>query len=490
MKGDIQIVYPTTHDSKGYLDEQSFAQAQLSKPDTINAVLTHLGGRLSDKFPMTFLTEGQKGGGDYRENIQDAQFLWDVMERPKKFDAVKSHGYTSTMKPGIGLQDVILVFPTKCLIEQTVVVSGNNVKCRVDRAPRRVPGGYEYALKLASGNPADFVPFSEIGVGSKWAMVSPGTVSESDSKGNRSNDRFPGKMKNQLTFMRSSYRYGGNVANTNVMISFVQGNGVSTTLYLAYKDFEHEMLWRENVEEMCFESTYNRRADGSIGLIDGVSGKPVPLGAGLFEQVPNEEGYGELTYTRLNDAVGDVAYGATDTENMQIVLLGGKGFMRDFDFAIKSKALSLSQVTGDRFIKGEGRNLALTGYFKQFDHIDGHTVIAKYHRLFDFGGRAQASAKHPVTGFPLTSHEAFFIDMTNYDGQRNVKMVSQKGRNFIKGFVKGMAPALGGSAGYGFAQAGGLMATEQDTNSVHFFGSKSININRNEHCLRFVNELS
>lgn len=489
MKGQIRI-YDTTHDSRGYVDEQSFQAARLTKPETINAVLTHLGGKESNKYPITYLTEGQRGGINTSIEIQDAQFMWDVMERSKKSDFVVGSQYAATDRPGIGDQYFYVTFASRHLIEQTVVVSKSGVKARIMEAPIRVPNGFQYTLQITSTAISPYVPAVDIAPGAKWAMVSPGIVSESDSMGNRSNDRYPGKMKNQLTFMRSSYRYGGNVANTTVEVTYITSNGKKTSLYLDYKDYEHEMLWRENTEEFCFESNYNRKSDGSISLTDQETGKPIPVGAGLNEQVANEETYGELTFSKLNNVIGDVAYGATDSDNMKIALVPGKGFVRDFDAAMKDKALSLNQIQGDKYVEGSGRNLKLTGFFKAFEHVDGHTIIlSNPHPMFDFGGRAQAADIHPISGFPITSHEAIFLDFSDYDGARNIQMVAQKGRSFLRGVKKGMAP-LGGNFGFANVGKGNMIATEQDTNSVHFFGSKAINISRNEFCLRFISDLS
>jgi hypothetical protein len=484
-----QIVFKDRFDAKGYTDENSLATALLTKPDTINAVVTHLGGKESEKYPLTFLTEGQVGGASYKE-IQDAQYMWDVQRRDKKWDEVVSTTYVLGNTPGINNTRFFITFKSRWLVEQHPIVSKNGVKARIMNAPIQIGSHFQYELQLTSGSPTAFCPLSELTAGSKWAMVGNGLVSESDSVGNRSNIQTPGKMKNQLSFMRKSYRYSGNVANTMVEVSFITEGGKQTMKWMDFEEFKHQMMWRENVEEHCWESEYNRNENGVIMLKDDVTSKPIPIGAGVFQQIPNSDTYGELTYNKLNNIIGDVAYGATDTEKMQIVMYAGKGFLRDFDEAIKNRALGLTQVSDAKFIKGEGRNLMLTGFFKQFEHVDGHTVIVKWLPLLDFGGRAQASEKHPITGFPLTSHEAIFLDQSSYDGERNIKMITQKGRSMIRGVIKGMAPLNGGSGG-GVAFAGNnFMATEQDNNSVHFFSAKSINISRNEHCFRLKCNLS
>ena len=47
---------------------------------------------------------------------------------------------------------------------------------------------------------------------------------------------------------------------------------------------------------------------------------------------------------------------------------------------------------------------------------------------------------HPRTGLPITSHQAFLIDMSTYDGRRNVRKVRQKGQIYNAGVYKGLTP--------------------------------------------------
>lgn len=35
---------------------------------------------------------------------------------------------------------------------------------------------------------------------------------------------------------------------------------------------------------------------------------------------------------------------------------------------------------------------------------------------------------HPTTGLPITSHQAALVDMSNYKGNQNVRIVRQKDR--------------------------------------------------------------
>ena len=83
----------------------------------------------------------------------------------------------------------------------------------------------------------------------------------------------------------------------------------------------------------------------------------------------------------------------------------------------------------------------------------------------------------------------YFIDMSSYDGIRNVQMISQKGRSLVRGIEQGMTLIKGSS--YGDYNGNALqLATDQDKTAVHFLKTLGINIRRNTHCLKMFCELS
>ena len=96
-----QIVYRDKFDSTGYTNENTLANALLTKPDQINPVITHLAGREDKKFPLTFLTEGQKGGYQTMKEVNDIQYEWPVISRMKNTDKIVSTTYSGNDKPGL-----------------------------------------------------------------------------------------------------------------------------------------------------------------------------------------------------------------------------------------------------------------------------------------------------------------------------------------------------------------------------------------------------
>lgn len=474
-----RLLYSETFQGNGFTNENSLVQALLTQPDNIDPIITHLMGKASKRFPLSFLSEGQGGEGKMAGSVglNDIQFTYDVMNLLDKPDVVVSTPYTTGDKAGLNVTPFYITFKTNWLKVQHTIESPNGKQARVLERPTRDGLYWRYKLELYTNDPADYVPLSELAPGTKWGMVGGANVSQSLSFGNESNVVTPGKMKNQMSVLRKSYRLGGNISNKTVICQF-DIDGKKSNLWINFEHWQHMMNWKEHMEEHSWYSVYNRLPDGSILNKDPETGLPITRMAGLLDQIPNEDTYAFLTAKKLKNTVRDVMFGATDTGAMDVVLFTGIGGMEEFDNAIKEEAAGFTQVIGDKFIRGAGGNLILGGYFKQYETVDGHVITVKHLPLLDQGGRARIAPKHPITGLPMTSYDMYFVDLSTYDGARNLQMYHEKGRSMITGLHQGMAalpPQLTGNS------LNLNLATEQDISSVHFMATKGILLRRNTH---------
>jgi len=102
-------------------------------------------------------------------------------------------------------------------------------------------------------------------------------------------------------------------------------------------------------------------------------------------------------------------------------------------------------------------------------------VTVKHLPLLDYGSRSENGVRHPRTGRPMSSYDMYFVDQTTYDGIRNIRMITQKGRSMLTGIVKGLTP---GPKDLYVSNDMEMLSTEQDTCSVHYFCAKGICLNR------------
>ena len=440
----MRILSTDKYDDRGYSNEESIAALQLQKPVAINAFLTYNYGMDNDRFPLTFMTEGQGKSGV--EDIATVQWHWDTMGRMKFTDFV-TYFNTSNTKPGLGGAEFEIHFSTHWFIEQWSIVGPDaRTQLRIQKDLGESPYGYGYIVKLTTPDPTAYVNPEFLAKGKYWSLGAP-TVSESYSKGNRSNSMAPGRMTSQLEFHRYTKEIAGNLANVITEYEFETGTGGTNRLWINEEMRQFNLTMRVANEERLWMAEYNRNANGEILLKDRDNGKPIPHTAGMFEicRESNYDTYGEyLTVSKLKRTIGDVMDDDTDDGVMNIVLMAGNGFIEDFDEAIKMDAKDSGFLTplGDKEIQGSGSNLEYGAYFRKYKTVEGHTVTVKHCSIFDKGTIAEAAKQngyiHPRSGRPMTSHTACFIDFSSYNGHRNVRMVRQKGQVYKAKVIEGM----------------------------------------------------
>lgn len=467
------------YDDRGYSNEESLAYLQLVKPVEINAFLTYNYGMDDDRFPLTFMTEGQGRNGSV--DIDTVQWTWPVMGR-MKFTDMLVHAEVVSGATGVNGQEFEVHFATHWFIEQyTCVAPDGQTVCRIQKDLGESPYGYGYLLKLTSPNPTAFVADDLLEVGKYWALGAP-IVSESYSKGNRSNSMGPGKMTSQLEFYRYSKEIAGNLANQVCQYEFKNAAGGTSRLWINEEMRQFNLHMRVMNEERLWLAEYNRNANGEIGLKDRDNGKPIPRTAGMFEicRESNYDTYGEyLTLSKLKRTVGDVLSRDTDDGHMNIVLMGGKGFLEDFDEAMKMDAKENGFLTplGEKEIQGAPSSLEYGAYFRKYKTVDGHTITAKHCAFFDKGTVAEMQKQngeiHPRSGYPMFSHQACFIDFSNYEGNQNVRIVRQKGQIYKAKVLKGLTdvPASWGVPDTNF------ISTEIDMSRYEIKGSMGLQVN-------------
>ena len=475
----MHVVSQGRYDDRGYSNEESIANLQLQKPVEINSFLTYNFGMDDDRFPLSFMTEGQGSTGVV--DIATVQWTWNTMGR-MKFTDFFTHCDAQGSAIGKGGAAFVIHFSTHWFIEQYSLTAPDTfTQVRIQKDLGESAYGYAYLVKLLDPNPNAVLDADNVAVGKYWSMSAP-TVSESYSKGNRSNTMGPGKMTSQLEFQRYTKEIAGNLANVVTEYEFKNGAGQSSKLWINEEMRQFHLNMRVMNEERLWLARYNRNANGEITLKHRDNGKPIPHTAGMLEicRESNYDTYGEfLTLNKLKRTVGDVLDRDTDTGSMDIVLMGGKGFMEDFDEAMKVDAKENGFLTplGDKEISGMGGNLEYGAYFRKYKTVDGHTITVKHCSFFDKGTIAEAAKQngmiHPRSGLPITSHQAAFIDFSSYEGNRNVRMVRQKGQVYKAKVLKGMSDI---PASWGVPDSN-YIATAIDKSSYEVKSSLGLQVN-------------
>ncbi len=467
----------TVWNEVGHTEDAHLARHLLLQPDILSPMITNLQGQESQKFPLSALTEGV---GNVK-SLTSIEFKYPVMGKINK--AVPLAKAVSGATPGIAGTEFEMVFTEKHFPRQYKIRSPKGYTMRIQSDGKPVAGGYSYQVVLASTSQTAYLPASECAAGTLYVkMFAP--VAPSGSRGNESNWAAPGDMTNQLTTIRKSYRYEGNVQNTVVNIQ-VQVNGRTTNLWYDFIEWQYMQQWQEECEMLYWYGEYNRDANGKIHIKDD-NGMDIPEGSGVLEQIPNRDTYASLTENKLSSVVQDATFGASDSRDMNIELWGGTGARQEFDKAMKGAVNAGSwTIINDKSVTGApgSANLAYGAYFTQYRSINGNVITFRYNPVFDYGPVALNCPRHPKTGLPIESYKMVFLDRSTYDGEPNVQFVTLKGREMLRWAVAGATIPNGFSGN-------ALRASDIDGGSVHFLKTGGINIRRATNCLLLECSLS
>jgi len=447
-------------------DVASIAAALQQQPEKLSPFLTFLGGKEDDRFPLSVLTEGVNNV----RSIEKLEYEYDVMTRLRKTRSIAVTP-TNTADLGKGGSLFKLTFPDKWFIKDYILVSKSGVQARIMSEPRANGKNWDYTLRLVSPDSTAIMPASDVQAGSQFASLF-AAVGLDWSRGNASNFEAPAKIRHKLTTVRKSYQMSGNATHEVMEIGLPNKSGGTSKYWMDFEEWQYMLQWKEECETYYWYGQQSYNSKGVTNMLDE-NGQPVIIGPGLLEQIQNKETYSILTANKIKNIVRDIFFGMSDGQNKQITLYTGTGGADEFDRAMKSEldAHTYRQFNDGKFVSGSGRTMTLTGFFTTYEHIDGHVVRVVKVPLFDHGGVAQASRRHPRTGLPLESYRMVFVDQSTYNGEPNLQMVTRKNREMLRWAVAGSTIPTG-------YPGNDLRASDIDGCSVHFLKVAGILLRR------------
>lgn len=442
----------TSYDTTQHSSANTLYKHGLISPVKLNATLTYLYGKDSDMMaPLLMLTEGNGAMARLsRTEMNDSQFMWDVVGRETHTMKCLGLVNTSNTKPGYGGSTFEMYFDSALGHKYFSIYTPNKENyVRIEAEPTKVAANkYKYLVTFITSSKTAYLAASQLVSGNYWVLGAP-TIPLERSSGTASNRLVPGKMKNQWGAHRFSMNIAGNISNKVTNINFPLDNGGTTKLWLPWEMDQWERTRRLQKEHWLWFSEYNRSTSGEIMTVDHDTGEPVPQTAGLRQQIyatGNYSTYSTLTISKLNNTVHSVFSNRVDNTPMEIVLYTGTGGAIAFDEAIKSDARGYQYYTplGEKEIMdGKENYLSYGRYFRQYKTVNGHILTVKVVPFFDLGLFAELDRANGnlVGAFPVDSYTMVFVDHSRTDdGGRNVTLTTEMGREHISKVYAGMSP--------------------------------------------------
>jgi len=470
-------LYAASFNDKEFSSSNHISKALLTQSEWLAPMVTHAFGSSalygSRNFPLSFVTEGM--GSTKKISSTDLSYKIAVMGRPKKTSMIAQTSYTAADRPGRGHTKFKVIFADRWFHKSLSLYSPSRIECRVQNDPIAVAGGWEYDLMLMSPSAEAYIPFTDVTAGAIWGR-GVAKVGKERSRGVESRSHTPFAIQNQLSVVRDTYKLAGNVKN-KVMVLEIKVDGKTFKFWTQWEMYYRQLEFKEKCESDLWYSEYNKDENGVIHVDDEDSGEVVTSGAGMLAQIPNTDSYSILTTNKIENLVTDIFFNASDADIVNVDVYTGTGGMREADRAMKLSSAGFIAL-GDKMISGEGRNLQYGAYFNTYRHPDGHTVNFKKLPLMDKGVMADISTRHPIDNLPLESYNMYCVDMSTYDGQRNVQYVSESGREEINKVVPGMSPLPDGYNDTLYA------STDIDAASVEWMKTQGIQLMKPTNCFK------
>ena len=473
--------------SAEYSDVNLLYQNKLIGPSELNKKFTWMYGTAKSSFPLQMLTEGNGAIKSLtpKELDGDTQYTWRTFGRQVRSSRCVGLVNTSLTKPGLGASTFEVIFEDALFHtlyslyspdgQSYVRVEGEGVRI----GDKRV----KYRLQLMTGDRNAYISPDNFLAGKSWSLG--GTIIPmSKSDGTTANALVPGMWTNQFSAWRYSFPIAGNIANKSVIyeLDMIDENGTktgTTNMWIPFQMKLWEIERREFIETKLWEDEYNRTPEGIILNIDPETGEYIPQGAGVKSQIKaigNYTTYGEnLTLSFIDKTILSVLGNRNDQVPGELVFHTGKGGARMINNAIRKDAVLNQYFTplGAEVIKSGNGGLSYGAYFTQYKTIDGWIVTLKTSDYFDQSTKARQDIDNGRTfeGLPYYSYNIVSLDHSmRDDGERNIQLVCEKGREYQANVYKGMS-ALPGSWG---SIPGNLISTKKDIASYEVLGTSGV----------------
>lgn len=455
FNGELKLSEATYSDA-AYAGMQRLHELRMSDTSMahyLNSSMTYAYGTgFSKNFPT--LTELQGKNKKRAVKSIDGTVYMYLLGKPKKTSVVGKCVYSPNDAIGANNSTIFIYFKDRWFMKNQKIYGGgfNGTQLHLQSSGEKEGSYYKYTAKVIGGGT---VPYALMQPGTVWG-AGVVAVSLEHSHGTESRSYGGYRIQNQIGMYRASINVAGNISNKVMNVSIVTDKGTFTT----YTDWERhlaELTFNEAKEIDLIMSKWNKDEDGYIQNVDVDSNKPVPMGMGIWEQIPNFNTlyYSRLTENKLSRWITDILSIAGNLDMIgksgyYIDIIGGYGLMEEFNNAIMRNSSKLTFIDSNYFIKDNGTRggLQYGAYFTEYRHLSGVIFRFTHHPFFDANSPlADSSPVHPLNpSLRLSSYFGMVLnfgevsvgkDMSKSGTAHNIEYLFEEGREYDEWVVEG-----------------------------------------------------
>jgi hypothetical protein len=266
---------------------------------------------------------------------------------------------------------------------------------------------------------------------------------------------------NYLSRIRHSWSTSGDAASTKYIIEDLvnfKGKKVKNKYITDHLEMHALEIFHHSKEYMMIFGESTMTPDGKCLQQDG-QGRDIEAGDGVVNQMhpSTRQTYNRLTVRLLEDIMSDMAHKMEKKTGNEILLATGMEGYKEFGRLMRQEH-KYWNVADQVYVNSRNGKIKLGGEYNAYT-FQGNTIIVTPNSVFD---HPALPTEVSADGRRLASSTMMFLDMSTYDGVKNVQLVAKDGRSFVMGEIDG----LGGQDG----KTSGKISTPVDGSSKHILG--------------------
>ena len=435
----LQLYHRKT--AAGLTDQNMIANLLLTKPFEVSTVLSQIFGGMDTEQSniLEYLTRGM--GRIKVIESDNREYKWRVdIDTDLAIPIVKAEYNNTTIAstdyPGINNTPISLWLTQKWFGPGAVLAFDNrNYQVRVQGSSVQDGDSFLYTVFMADGNPASYVPPTQLAIGKKVSREG-SAYEEGSEEADIVNYASPFELRNQLTTMRLEYGITRSAATDKMIVAYKNPtSGKVSYMWADYQDWKALRQWYQTIDRFLVYSKYNARPDGTVN-VKGSNGRPVFIGSGMIEQISpsNKRSFTTLTSGLVQDFLSDLSYNKLGKGERKFLGLTGEKGMIAFSKLMENKAASYTMIDS-KFVTGSGQELVLGGQFVTWKMYNGIELTLRHFPWFD--NTTYNRTLDPITGYPASSWNIIMMDIGLRDGQSNIMKVIKKGSENLMWYTGG-----------------------------------------------------
>jgi len=367
-----------------------------------------------------------------------------------------------------------IVLDVDYFVESDVLHPGDKdrqYQVRVQKNPVKYGNGYKYTV-VTMGMNEDSIPPKYLTKNWKWNKLASYAGELSDTRGSTHTGGSV-EYANKLSKITKSYEISDYANLEYITMGIADGKKIYQ-YWAPYVEWNFHREWYQERENALWDGKYTENVMQSNNYA-------VDSGASISQQI-REGGWicntPYLSAEIIEDYLQSIFYGRVlPGRKREVTAFCGEEFMLSFHKAVESKISkssffrSVMDMNLAKTIKSEYHENAMEfGYqFVKYMMANGNTVVLKHLPCLD--DPKKNFELDATTGRPLSSNQAYFVDLYNDEGGANIQIIEKKG-TFAFGYLNGLHKFDGGQkggsmghtkSGYSFHQEEVLGAAVLDT---------------------------